>query len=63
MEKHELRGLESVAELMCVAARTAPKSKGWDLLETKIIKGKEKDDLVKEMKRLEQGYKERDIYP
>jgi len=38
-----------VAKLMLVAARTAPKGKGIDDIETMILFGKEKDAVAKEM--------------
>lgn len=43
-EQAESNGLMQVAELMCVAARTAPKGKGMDTLETLIVTG---DDLIR----------------
>ena len=48
----EQRGLEQVADLMCVAARTAPKAKGVDNLETLLVSGEEKDRLSAEMRRI-----------
>ncbi|MBN2057870.1 MAG: ferredoxin [Candidatus Saganbacteria bacterium] len=33
--------IEKIAEAMCLAARTAPKARGLDLLEVIVIKGKE----------------------
>jgi len=45
----EIRGLKTVASLMCVAARTAPKTKGVDNLVISIIEGSEKEKLVEEM--------------
>ena len=35
----------TVADLMCAAARTAPKGSGKDTIRTAIVTGKEKDDL------------------
>ncbi|WP_425061224.1 hypothetical protein SCACP_20100 [Sporomusa carbonis] len=46
--------IENVAELMCAAARTAPKGRGIDNLVTMIVKGRTKDQLVEEMKRIAQ---------
>ncbi len=48
----EVRGLEIVAQLMCAAARTAPKGCGLDNLEVKILRGEEKDRVVAEMRRI-----------
>ena len=49
---HEVEGLTIVAELMCAAARTAPKGRGLDNLETKILRGDEKDRVAAEMRRI-----------
>ena len=48
----ETSALLSVAERMCAAARTAPKTKGEDLLETAILTGLELEALATEMERL-----------
>lgn len=48
----EERAVETVAELMCVAARTAPKGKGQDNLLTLIIKGATKQRIVEEMRKI-----------
>lgn len=50
----EQRALEQVAELMCAAARTAPKGRGIDNLVVMIVKGRTKDQLVEEMKKIAQ---------
>ena len=42
----------STAEAMCAAARTAPKAKGVDLVETAILPGEDKERLADEMERL-----------
>ena len=36
-----MEGLKTVAELMAIAARTAPKSRGEDFIEIKIIEGED----------------------
>lgn len=41
----EAQGLLDVARQMCLAARTAPKGKGKDLLTTAIVTGKDKQRL------------------
>jgi len=48
---HEMegRGVEQVAALMCVAARTAPKTKGRDNLVTLIVTGDDLKSLSAEM--------------
>lgn len=60
----EERALERIADLMCVAARTAPKGKGIDNLVTLIVNGQEKEQLSAEMRRVAQesgmGFFERD---
>lgn len=50
----EERAVEQIADMMCVAARTAPKARGVDNLETAIVKGKVKDQLAEEMRRIAQ---------
>ena len=46
----ELRALEHVAELMCLAARTAPKAKGLDNLHIRIVRGDEKARVTARMR-------------
>lgn len=48
----EDRALEQVAELICLAARTAPKARGVDNLVIMIVKAGIKDRLVDEMRRI-----------
>lgn len=50
----EERTIEKIADLMCVAARTAPKAKGVDNLVTLIVNGEEKAKLSAEMRRIAQ---------
>lgn len=50
-QQAEEKGLMQVAELMCVAARTAPKGRGVDTLETLIVTGDELNKLAAEMRR------------
>lgn len=50
----EQRAIEHVAELMCAAARTAPKGRGIDNLVVMVVKGRTKDQLVEEMKKIAQ---------
>ncbi len=50
----EDRAVEQIADMMCVAARTAPKARGVDNLETAIVNGKVKDQLAAEMRRIAQ---------
>jgi uncharacterized ferredoxin-like protein len=45
----EKRGLSKVAELMAVAARTAPKTRGVDEIATVVVCGEEKDAIADEM--------------
>lgn len=48
----ESRALRHVAEVMLLAARTAPKARGVDNLVTAIVVGKTKDALAAEMRRI-----------
>jgi uncharacterized ferredoxin-like protein len=48
----ESGGLKMAAELLCVAARTAPKACGKDFLVTAIVNGKEKSALQKRMREI-----------
>ena len=48
----EERAVERIADMMCVAARTAPKAKGVDNLVTLIVNGQEKAQLSAEMRRI-----------
>lgn len=50
----EERAVVQIAELMCVAARTAPKAKGVDNLVTLIVNGQDKEQLTAEMRRIAQ---------
>lgn len=45
----EERAAHYIADLMCAAARTAPKAKGADNLVVMIAKGREKDQIAEEM--------------
>jgi uncharacterized ferredoxin-like protein len=51
-EAAEQGGLERAAEMICVAARTAPKGKGKDLMVTAIVTGPEKEQLQQKMKEI-----------
>lgn len=48
----EERAVERVAELMCLAARTAPKAKGIDNLVVMTVKAGIKDQLADEMRQI-----------
>lgn len=50
-EQAEEKCLMQVAELMCAAARTAPKGRGVDTLETIIVTGVHLQQLADEMRR------------
>lgn len=47
--EQEVGALVGAAELICMAARTAPKGKGKDLLVTAIVDGKEKKLITDQM--------------
>lgn len=53
----ETRALMHVADLMCLAARTAPKAKGVDHLITMVAEGEQKRLLAEEMRRIGEGTK------
>ena len=48
----EKRAVAHIAELMCAAARTAPKGRGVDNLVTAVVDGADKDRLAAEMRRI-----------
>lgn len=48
----EREALHKVAEMMCLAARTAPKGRGEDKLVTAIVDGEEKKRIADEMARM-----------
>ena len=48
----EKNAVHTVAELMLAAARTAPKGRGVDNIETFIVDGEEKDNLAEEMRKI-----------
>ena len=58
----ELRALRQVAELMCLAARTAPKGKGVDNLVTMIVEGEEKGRLTADMRRIAEEDKDLEFF-
>lgn len=47
----ETEGVLNVANLMCVAARTAPKARGMDNIISTVLTGKEKESLARKMER------------
>ena len=51
-KEFKLETIEKIAEEMCLAARTAPKARGLDLLEIEILKGGEIEKLSKKMKEI-----------
>jgi len=48
----ETRGLETVADLMCLAARTAPKARGLDNLHIAVFRGEEKAKVTAKMRQI-----------
>lgn len=52
MKRLETEGLEIVARLMAVSARTAPKTGGADLIHTRILTNGEKDAVVAAMREI-----------
>jgi len=55
----EKKGLDQVASLMCVAARTAPKTKGRDSLVTLVVTGEDMGRISAELRKIA---KENDSY-
>ncbi|OQA90147.1 MAG: hypothetical protein BWY26_01498 [Elusimicrobia bacterium ADurb.Bin231] len=54
----EKNAIISIAEMMCAAARTAPKAKGVDNIETLILTEKDKRNLVEKMRKIAKfGYR------
>jgi len=51
-------GIRAAAEMMAISARTAPKAKGEDLIELKILYGKDIEDLGNTMVRFGEDEKE-----
>lgn len=56
-----MQAIEMVADLMAVAATTAPKSKGENFVETKVITGETLKNLAKEMVRFGQRTGKKDF--
>ena len=48
----EVRALQTVAELMCLAARTAPKARGRDNLVITVVRGADKDRVTARMRQI-----------
>lgn len=48
----ETQGLFEAARQICLAARTAPKGRGKDLLTTAIVSGEEKNQITKQMREI-----------
>lgn len=51
-EDFKIEALEQVAREMCLAARTAPKARGMDLLEIAVLKGEDISKLSQKMKEI-----------
>ena len=54
--------LETVANLMCLAARTAPKTKGVDNIVLKVIKRSSFSKIIKEMERVAKKENKKSFY-
>lgn len=52
----ETQGLEDVARQMCLAARTAPKGRGKDFLETAVVSNPEKHQIAEQMRVIGQRF-------
>jgi len=51
-EEFKVEAVEKVAEEMCLAARTAPKGRGMDLLEIAVLKGNDVQNISAKMKEI-----------
>ncbi len=51
-EEFKVEAVERVAEAMCLAARTAPKARGMDLLEIVVLKGGDIQKISAKMKEI-----------
>ena len=51
-EEFKIEAIERVAQAMCLAARTAPKARGVDLLEMALVKGDDIQKLFAKMKEI-----------
>lgn len=51
-ENFKDKTLEQIASVMCIAARTAPKTRGVDLIETRIITGKDIEKIILKMEEI-----------
>ena len=55
----EMEAVLATARRMCAAARTAPKAKGIDRIETMILTGADKDKIAGELERLSEPFQYR----
>ena len=55
-QQAEMAAVLQTAQMMCAAARTAPKAKGQDLIDTCILTGEELLQLADQMERLAEEY-------
>ncbi|MDD3840859.1 MAG: DUF2148 domain-containing protein [Clostridia bacterium] len=51
-EELEMNSAVRTAERMCAAARTAPKGRGIDNIETAVLTGEDKDELARHMEKV-----------
>jgi len=52
----EARALDTVAELMCLAARTAPKARGLDNLHIEVFRGERKAQVTAKMREVAEAH-------
>ena len=48
-DEAELNAIRQTANLMCAAARTAPKGRGMDNIVSAVVEGEEKNALARKM--------------
>ena len=54
-QKAEEQAVMNLAHAICAAARTAPKARGTDHMDTAILTGDDKAQIVEEMRRIGAG--------
>jgi uncharacterized ferredoxin-like protein len=61
-EKAEMDGVLALAKAMAVAARTAPKARGVDAIETLVVFGEDLDSLARVMEKHREGAEMNDTF-
>ena len=61
-QKAEEEAVLNLANAICAAARTAPKARGEDYMDTAVLTGEDKARLTEEMRRFGKGYGENGLF-